>query len=244
MSEVRVEGVFDMYVDDGSGELNVGTIKTGTFSVGKKTIDFKDGLTGLSTERYLLPPDIKIKATLQNFDADVLEKLFHTTKSAVSSSTVSVTDEAVTLSGTHAAGDWVSLDYGRDGISSVTITSSDGATTYTENTDYVVDYEDGRVSRLSAGAITDGQSILVDYTYNTETGEKVTIPTTIRSTTYAVRLSHETMAGKTITIKLWKATIEADWEWAFTLETASEIPVEFAALKDSTNGVGYIQIAT
>ena len=244
MSEVRVEGVFDMYVDDGSGEKNFGTIKVGSVVAGKKTIEFKDGLTGLPTERYLLPPDVKIKATLQDFETDVLDKLFHTARVAVSSSTVSVTDEAVTLSGTHSAGDWVSLDYGRDGISSVTITSSDGATTYTENTDYVVDYEDGRVSRLSGGAITDGQSVLVDYTYNTETGYKITIPTDIKSSTFTVRLSHETMAGKTITIKLWKASVTSDIDWGFDLETASEIPIEFTALKDSTNGVGYIQIAT
>ena len=244
MSEVRVEGVFDLYVDDGGGEKNFGTVKVGSITAGKKTIEFKDGLTGLPTERYLLPPDVKIKATLQNFETDVLDKLFHTTRTAVSSSTQTVTGESVTVSGSYGAGNWVSLAYGRDGISSVTVKDKTDTTTYTENTDYVMDYEDGRIARISGGAITDGQELHVSYTYNTQTGYKITIPTSIRSTTFVVRLSHETMAGKTITIKLWKATVTADVEWGFNLAESSEIPVEFSALKDSTNGIGYIQIET
>lgn len=75
--------------------------------------------------------------------------------------TGTVTDEVVT--GDHDA--WVGLDHKRLTPGSVVLTNSAGSTTYTEGTDYVIDYEGGQVMTLSAGATSDGQSLKIDYTY-------------------------------------------------------------------------------
>jgi hypothetical protein len=45
------------------------------------------------------------------------------------------------------------------------LTNAAGSTTYVENTDYFVDYGNGRVYVPSGAAITAGQSLLIDYQY-------------------------------------------------------------------------------
>jgi hypothetical protein len=65
---------------------------------------------------------------------------------------------------------WVKLTY--RSVSNVVITNSTGVTTYTEITDYEIDYATGRIKALSTGSITDAQALLVDYHY-----ASVTYPT-------------------------------------------------------------------
>lgn len=45
----------------------------------------------------------------------------------------------------------------------ITVTSSDGATTYDRGTDYEFDPQDGTITALSGGQIADGETLLVDY---------------------------------------------------------------------------------
>lgn len=79
-----------------------------------------------------------------------------------SGSTVGVTDEAVTAD----VDAWVDLAHARLQPGTVVVTNSAGDTTYTEGDDYVIDYGKGRLLALAAGAITDGQALQVDYTYD------------------------------------------------------------------------------
>jgi hypothetical protein len=73
----------------------------------------------------------------------------------------SVSDEDVTAD----LDAWVSLDYKRVTPGTVVVTSDGGGTTYVEGTDYVVDYAGGQLKALSAGDISDGASLDVDYSY-------------------------------------------------------------------------------
>lgn len=50
-------------------------------------------------------------------------------------------------------------------VSSVVITDSTGITTYAAGTDYILHAEEGMIEVLSTGSITDGQSLLIDYSY-------------------------------------------------------------------------------
>lgn len=75
---------------------------------------------------------------------------------------VAVTDEAVTAD--HDT--WVDLANARMNPGSVVVTNSGATVTYVEGTHYLIDYGKGRLMALSTGTITDGQSILIDYTYD------------------------------------------------------------------------------
>ena len=71
-----------------------------------------------------------------------------------------VTDEAFTSN----HGTWVAL--GNKPIDPSTrpvVTNNAGTTTYTEDTDYIIDYAQGRIQTLTAGAMTDAIAHKIDY---------------------------------------------------------------------------------
>jgi hypothetical protein len=70
-----------------------------------------------------------------------------------------VTDESFTSS--HDA--WVTLNNYIDMQQSVVVTTSPAATTYTEDTDYIIDYAQGRIQVLSTGSMADATAFLIDY---------------------------------------------------------------------------------
>jgi len=78
---------------------------------------------------------------------------------AESGATGSVTDEVVTA----ALNTWVNLANAHLDPGSVVLTNSGATVTYTEGTDYVVDYLGGRL--MAIATITNGQSLKIDYTY-------------------------------------------------------------------------------
>lgn len=90
-------------------------------------------------------------------------KIFYEQFAGESGLTGTVTDEAVTAS--NPLGSWVGLANKQLNPGSVVVTNSGASVTYVEGTDYVIDYFNGRFMALSTGAITAGQSLKVDYTY-------------------------------------------------------------------------------
>lgn len=60
---------------------------------------------------------------------------------------------------------WVQLTYKRLSPGTVVVTNSGATVTYTEGSDYVVDYAGGRFKAITGGTITDAQSLKATYTY-------------------------------------------------------------------------------
>lgn len=89
------------------------------------------------------------------------ERMYFESYAGESGATATITDEAVT--GDH--GNWVELAHERLNPGTVVLTSSPAGTTYTHGVDYVIDYGKGWIKTLATGATTDGQSLLIDYTY-------------------------------------------------------------------------------
>ncbi|NOZ68026.1 MAG: hypothetical protein GXP46_01955 [Deferribacteres bacterium] len=83
----------------------------------------------------------------------------------------SATDQAVTA----LLDRWVAL--GKVNVSSVVVTDNSGTTTYVKGTDYELDASAGLIMALSSGSITDGESLLVDFTYPDATIKQVNAAT-------------------------------------------------------------------
>jgi len=73
---------------------------------------------------------------------------------------VPVADEEVTFDE-----DTKNLDHPNIKNGSVVVTSQDKSTTYTEDTDYTINYTNGQITRTSTGSITSGATVLVSYRY-------------------------------------------------------------------------------
>ncbi|MCK5541718.1 MAG: hypothetical protein KAI40_03425 [Desulfobacterales bacterium] len=59
----------------------------------------------------------------------------------------------------------VVLDYDTINAASVEVTTVDGGTTYTEDTDYTINYDDGQITVLSTGSMADATVFEIDYIY-------------------------------------------------------------------------------
>jgi len=122
--------------------------------------------SALNTVFVKKPAEVNI--TLDDLDRDNLALVFLGDASAVSVTGSTVSDEVVT-----GYKDRIFKTAKRK-ISNVVLTNSDGETTYELNTDYeIVDANLGLIKVLTAGAITDGQSLKIDYTYGGMTSNKV-----------------------------------------------------------------------
>jgi len=72
---------------------------------------------------------------------------------------ISVNDETFTADLDTAVG----LEYNKIESESVTVTSTDGNTTYIEGTDYTIDYENGTITCLTSGSMNNNTDYLIDY---------------------------------------------------------------------------------
>jgi hypothetical protein len=100
------------------------------------------------------------------FDVGVIEtsptRLYYEAFAGETGYTVAVTDEVEALG---AEGTWYDLANKNLTPGTVVVTSNPAGTTYVEGTDYIIDYENGKIMALAAGAI-DANDVLVDYSYN------------------------------------------------------------------------------
>lgn len=98
-------------------------------------------------------------------------KIFYEAYAGESGAAATVTDEVVAASLTG----WVALANKRIRPGTVVLTHTSGSPTYAEGTDYVMDYEEGKV--LALATITEGQSLKIDYVADLfRRGENVAIP--------------------------------------------------------------------
>ncbi|WP_225336640.1 hypothetical protein [Halomicrobium urmianum] len=82
----------------------------------------------------------------------------------------SVANESVTAD----VGNYVELDGYQLVDGSVTVEAEDG-TSYSEGSDYEVDYESGELQALSGGNISDGETVYTSYDYESTSGTTTTI---------------------------------------------------------------------
>jgi hypothetical protein len=92
-----------------------------------------------------------------------------------------ITDEVEALG---AEDTWYDLAHKNIIPGTVVVTSNPAGTTYVEGTDFVIDYELGKIRAIAAGAI-DANDVLVDYTYHaTRQGENAEIERAKTTLTY------------------------------------------------------------
>jgi len=98
--------------------------------------------------------------------------------------------------------DWIALANAADFTFDcpVGVTSQDGEITYVEGSDYYVDRKGGHLKRIESGDIDEGQTVHVDYTYNTYTGKYFKIFENHVPIDYAVRLTKPLLNGDKLRI--------------------------------------------
>ena len=122
--------------------------------------------SALNTVFIKKPAEVNI--TLDDLDKDNLSLVFLGDASAVTVTGSTVTDEVVT--------GYKNLIFklAHRKVSLVVVKHTTGSPTYVLDTDYsIIDANLGLIKILTAGAITDGQSLKISYTYGSMTSNKV-----------------------------------------------------------------------
>lgn len=99
---------------------------------------------------------------------------------------------------------FVALDH--TNISAVTVTDVGGVQTFVADTDYIVHADEGLIEILSTGAITDGETIEVDYTFATQSH----VTTDPGNSTVSIVLAGKNTADsdKQVRIELYKVKLD------------------------------------
>jgi len=120
-----------------------------------------------SVLRAIIPEALPMLVATSVFDVQTVDpapttNVWYETYSGESGSTATITAGAVTLT---LLGTWYDIGHGRIQPPMVLKDVTD-STTYTEGTDYVIDYGRGRVMGLSGGSISAAAVVHLTYTYD------------------------------------------------------------------------------
>ena len=157
---IQVSGVFPEYV--GPFECRKLEVKP---NVTVKEMTSKGKTTyGQVIETVAVQQPAGLTVELSEVAKDTLTIALLGTTSAITQASGSVTDEAITAK----LGKWIVLSKAQ--VSGIVVTNSAATVTYVNGVDYIVNAEMGWVKALTGGAITESQSLKVDFSHAAITG--------------------------------------------------------------------------
>lgn len=172
-----------------------------------------------------------LQMTLSDLNKTNVARAIFGTESAVAGA--SVVDEVATA----YKGALVPLAHPQP--TAVTVTDSAGTTTYVANTDYEV--RAGGIYIITTGAITNAQSLKVDYTY---AGYDQVEAMTTGAVTLELHFEglNEANSGKPVIVDVWRAQLSPTKALSLLGDKFAELDVEAEVLADtSKTGVGVSQ---
>jgi hypothetical protein len=169
------------------------------------------GQFGQVTASIALPKPAELAVTISDFNRESLAFGLMGDDAVYTASSGSVTDEAVTAD----LDVYVPLAHKHVTSGTVVVTNSAASTTYVENTDYEINYAFGMIKAITGGAITDAQSLKVDYTHAAASGFQIN-GSTKPQVLGALRLDGRNLADdKKIIVEVYSALLVSDAEIDF-----------------------------
>lgn len=232
---------FDSVTFDGQ-DLGNCLLVTCTFE--KELYDILSGKTNRRVDMKEWIKDILVELELNDFSNDPLTKLWGITATNMSAGSTAVSAEAYTFGAVKV---WGALAHGQSNespIGSVVVYNS--TTTFTENTDYGVDYTNG----LGLNALTGGdcatKEVSVNYNYSTQASKRWKIGTAKVDTTGALILTKTLEDSTTLTIKLYNSYVASDLPFPWAPGELSKWTVQFRAIETANSGeeLGYVDRTT
>jgi len=125
---------------------------------------------GQALDSVTLPAPWTMTMTTDSIVREVLKGMFLGQDVDIAVSSGSVTEEEVVA----RTGKWVPLaNVNLDEGTPPTVTGPGGSPSHAASTDYVIDYRNGMIRAIEGGAITDGDTIEVGYSYGARDGFRV-----------------------------------------------------------------------
>jgi len=131
---------------------------------------------------------------------------------------------------------WMETDYENITSGTLTLKDSTEAVTYTETTDYIVDYKVGRIKGVSTGSISDGESChITAYSYGSVSVAQVELNTDTKFDCF-VRYVGDSRHGENHHVVLYKVTLRPDGGYNYlTNKERATWTLSGTVYKDTTN---------
>lgn len=130
-------------------------------------------------------------------------------------------------------GKWVKLTYRKWVDAGIVVTNQAGSHTYVEGTDYEVDVQVGRIKALIGGSISEGQTLLVDYTYQAASFPKISAG--MRMVEGKLRFVGDPAVGPAHEVEVWDVKLKCESEIGFITDDWGQIEFSAEVIKDVAN---------
>jgi hypothetical protein len=203
-------------------------------AIAVQTFDHKESCSGSRGIDYSKATEVAVTLTFdfENFSKENVGMA--TVGESLELAAGTVTDQPVKL----FEGLWQAMPH--VAINTVVVTSVDGATTYTEDTDYVVNPESGSIMGVAGGAIdAAGVDVLVDYAFAKQ--DKVEALTNTSSPDRYFRFEGLNTAGdvtKPVIIDLFKVNTQPLADWALVNDELASGSITAKVLSDPSRTSG------
>lgn len=229
----------------------IGDVTDGNISIGKDVIDIMNALISRPKERLEFLQVPVITCTCVDIHWDTMSEILGIAESNVTAGTSNyATDVGFTVYDDTMT--YINDDSSKAGAASIVLNAAadGGSTTYTENTDYVVDATNAMVQVIAGGAISDEATVYVESgTYTTADSKRILLYHDKVDTENNITLEHTFSDGETLTIYLYKANVTSPLEIQFPFNRTDlvSMPLIITGLYDSdydASEYGYIDITT
>ena len=231
---------------------SIGDVVMGNCNIEKEIHDIQNALYNRTKARLEFNKEPIIEVTTTDIQYDNFAILLGTSTTNISAGTSNyATDTGFTIYDDTMT--QINDDSSKVGAASIVLNSAadGGGSTYTENTDYVVDETRGMVQAITGGSISDEDTVYVESgTYTTTASKRVYFSENRIDTesSSGVLLTHNYPDQKVMTIYLPKATIVSNTEIPFVVDELMKLPLTIKGLYDSSQSsgqaFGYINITT
>lgn len=178
------------------------------------------GIYGQITGSAAVNKPAELSVTIANITGQALAMALQGTVATYTQGSGSVTAEVVTAK----LGKFLDLSKKNISTTGFTVTNSGATTTYVLGTDYNVNYAMGWLEILSTGAITDAQSLKVNFSYGAVSGQKVSGGTKAQVKGLLELDGSNLFDGTPLSVTIWEATLTADG----AVDFMSDKPIELS----------------
>jgi hypothetical protein len=212
-----------------TGELDLGNAPVFAITPNTETLAHFESRSGIKEKDLEVEVSAGFtgKITLDEYSKENLVFAFRgDTPANTTQGDGTVTDESIVA---HLAR-WIKLLYRK--ASNIVVTNVGGTVTYVEDTDYRVDETVGRVYIIDGGAITEGQTLYVDYDY--AAASYPTVQALTRSEVAgSLRFVGDPTIGQAYEVVVHKVRVKCDGDVNFISDDWGIISLSFEILKDA-----------
>lgn len=180
------------------------------------------GKYGQITGSVAINKPSELSVTIADITTEALAMALQGTSAAYTQGSGSVTDEVVAAK----LNKFVDLSKRNIASAGFVVTNSAATTTYVENTDYAVNRAMGWIECLSTGAITEAQSLKVDFAYGAIAGNTIQGGTLAQVKGKLELDGTNLVDGTPLFLTIWEATLTADGAVDFMSDKMIELSMK------------------